>query len=139
MIQKEIWIQVENIADSDDVIRFISSAREELKGDIPVLIYVQKAKARRRLPGIYNVKENAIPIITEKYGDDNVKVTEEKIYSVKETEYRKEVLSNSDRIADALELIAGHLDRIDDSLADISAAFDNGKLYICGEVMNYGQ
>lgn len=116
MIKRELWIRVENPRKMEDIQNFILSlAEEELLGDIEVILYFEKARSKCKLSHIYDVSEKAVPVLKEKYGDKNVKMSESYFQDCADTGP-----APLERIADALEAISSILESIDQSLEAVS-------------------
>lgn len=117
MIKREIWIRVESPMERKNVQDFILSlAEEDLLGEIEVILYVEQARAKCKLSHIYDVSEGAIPVLKEKYGDGNVRLTETNLM-----DFSPVFNPNPDpleRIAGALESISRSLESIDQTLED---------------------
>lgn len=116
---KRAWIKVENAGSREGVQEFILSlAEEDLLGEIDVILYVEKTRAKCNLSRVYSISEAAIPVLKEKYGDDNVKLVSS-IDNSAITPYMP-APDPMERIADALEAISNTLDSIDQSLDLVS-------------------
>lgn len=117
---KRAWIKVEDAKSREAVQEFILSlAEEDLLGEIEVILYAEKARAKYRLSRIYSISEAAIPVLKEKYGDGNVKLTNEADCSSSIKTYIP-TPDPLERIADALEAISSTLDSIDQSLDSVA-------------------
>lgn len=118
MKNTNVWIKIEDSKKLEGVQDFILSLSEEdLLGEIEVTLYAEKERAKCRLSHIYDVSEEAIPVLKEKYGDKNVKVVDSRDNSL-EVVLNEPAPTTIDRIADALESISRSLESIDQSLED---------------------
>jgi len=111
---KVIWIKIDSSEDREDVQNFILSLRQEgLSGEISVILYAQQEDSRAILSHVYSLSEEAIPLLAERYGSDNV-CLEAKVRT--QSLHFSPVPDPLGRIADALESISSTLDSIEQSL-----------------------
>lgn len=116
MIYKVIWIRCYEINEVDqiekDILEFIKED-SSLVGDIPVKVFVAKNRIvvdfSHILSHVYDMSEDAVNVLKEKYGDENVKIVEQEFAEHTE-EYDQETIE--ERIASALERIASNLEDI---------------------------
>ena len=76
---KEIWIRVKEssqVEEAKSVILELIQEDETLAGEISVVVYAMKERAIGRLSHIYDLSECAVNVLKERFGDDNVKITE---------------------------------------------------------------
>lgn len=128
MMKKEIWIQVEEGSEKKEIEKVILSLIEEdesIAGEIPIIVFARINKGIYRLSHIYDMSENAVNVLKERFGDYNVVLKnareedEEELYFdylIKEltkcpgssAEFKLELMKigRLDRIASALEKIA---------------------------------
>ena len=116
MIDKTLWLKIEDSKKREEVQEFILSLGEEgLLGEIKVTLYAEKERAKCVLSHIYDISEQAIPVLMEKYGEKNVRLKETEIDSPNTYSFKPE-LKFLERIAVALEGIERSLENVDQSL-----------------------
>lgn len=116
MIDKTLWLKIEDSKKREEVQEFILSlGKEGLLGEIKVTLYAEKERAKCVLSHIYDISEQAIPVLMEKYGDKNVRLKETEVGSSNTYNFKPE-LNFLERIADALEGIDRSLANMDQSL-----------------------
>lgn len=115
MRESSIWVQLETQEEIEELQNFALQLLEEgLGGEIRLKAYVKHLMVKD-LPHIYNLSEDALVPLYEKYGEENVKLVEPRETDYVEPEYT-ERLDPLDRIADALERISDNLDLAAQSL-----------------------
>lgn len=143
---KRLWIRTDEVKEAQDFILRVL-APEGLTGEIPVKI-LTGPQSVVPLGHIYDVSEDALFSLQEKYGERNVALTEsgEVPESWISRSSPADALENTDgtldRIADALENIAGTLDNISNVLDEFEScfAFDEfgcNVLQIGGNITSY--
>lgn len=119
---KTLWIRTDEVKEAQGFILRVL-APEELTGEIPVRIFTGPQSVVP-LSRVYDVSEDALFSLQEKYGERNVALTES-------GEVPESWISRSspadplNRIADALENIDGTLDRIVEVLEDMNITVRN--------------
>lgn len=117
---RRLWIRVMSEDEVQEAKEYISGMPKEfLHGDIPVCVYVTASKARYDLDRDCYVCEKALNTLKEKYGENDVVLTEQKqtkdIYSAEAFN-----ISPLERIADALEEIGSNLSMMEFYLENIN-------------------
>lgn len=112
---KVLWIRTDEVKEAQDFILRVL-APEELTGEIPVRI-LTGPQSVTPLSHIYDVSEDALFSLQEKYGERNVALTES-------GEVPESWISRSSP-ADALENIDGTLGRIADALDRIAEVLED--------------
>lgn len=138
MTKKEIWIQIQNEKQYDEILTEIFDFQEQFDGKLEIIIYSKKNNSKKSLGGLCRLSENAIPALVEKYGEDNVKLVERE----KTPKYIPPVVKSPElRIAEALENIYYVLEDMQNNIEILSSAIGqegNGSyLYIKGAVNSY--
>lgn len=130
-IQK-VWIKIPDQSEKEEAQHFILSLAEEgLLGDIPVILYVADIKEKMALSHIYDVSEKALIPLYEKYGEENVKLSDMELRSLAGGYGRVPEADPLERIADSLEQIAIVLDSIADNINEVVYEGKNGQKYLC--------
>lgn len=114
--QKIVWIRIDKQEDADTTKQFISALGEQFSGNILVKILARDTNSAASLDSRYHVNESVVPFLEEKYGTDNVKFVDERIFPVNERGLRRESLIAFERIADSLEAIGSYLALISSGL-----------------------
>lgn len=114
--QKTVWIRIDKQEDADTTMQFISELAEQFSGNIAVKILARDTNSAASLDNWRHVNKSVVPFLEEKYGTDNVKLVDERIFPVNEYGMRRESLVAFERIADSLEAIRSQLALISDSL-----------------------
>ncbi len=112
---KTLWIRIEKreeVKEAQDFILHVL-AEEGLTGEVPVKLCTEQQSVVP-LSHIYDVSEDALVSLYEKYGERNVKLTEAGLMPE----------SWSSRTADPLEYIADALENISGALESISQTLD---------------
>lgn len=125
MNDKTVWIKIDSSKEREDVQSYILSLGQEgLLGEIRVILYAEKEKARIELTHVYDVGEDAIPVLMEHYRDDNVRLAA-KPRTPPLRFNPVPVTDPLERIADALESISSTLENIDQSLDLLSVVMSD--------------
>lgn len=139
MMKKEIWIQVEDGREKKEIEKVILSLIEEdesVAGEFPILLFAKINRVICRLSHIYDMSENAVNVLKERFGDYNVVLKnareedEEELYFdylIKEltkcpgssAEFKLELMKIG-----RLDSIVSALDRIDASLEALEPLAD---------------
>lgn len=149
-MNKILWIRLWDSEEVKEAQQFILSlGEEELLGEIPVILYINSTREKTKLSHIYDVSDDALIPLYEKYGDENVRMESSPdavawhLMAEPEPETYDTVQENPlVRIADALESISSilsemslSLDSIDQTLTGCIASNGNNHfLCITGNV-----
>lgn len=111
MKNQKVWIKANSKnQDADDVMAFILSLGDEgLLGEIPVIVCYSDTRERKRLSHIYDLDVSAVNVLREKYGDENVKLTEIQA----EEPFTEKLINALERIADSLESVSDSLEELE--------------------------
>lgn len=107
--QKILWVRIDKQEAADEVKQFISELKEQFPGNILVRLYAVDTQTAADMSSQSRLSESAVPLLKEKYGAENVKITKDRIYPDDEFGLRLESLIAIERIADSLEAIESHL------------------------------
>ena len=79
--RKELWIQFPDRQTYEQEVAELYELLRESDGNDSVVLYIRKAKAMKRLPASRNVNagQELLEVLTEHYGENNVKIVEKGI------------------------------------------------------------